>query len=57
MAPSLASLDPRAAPTAQENPWPRLPVVMSMPVVRSMSQWLGRLVPPWFNVSSSALSK
>ena len=36
---------PSAMPTAQLKPCPREPVVMSMPGVRFMSQWLGRSVP------------
>ena len=44
-------------PIAQEKPCPKEPVVISIPGVRFISQWLGKLVPDWFNVSSQLLSK
>ena len=44
-------------PTAELVPCPSEPVVMSMPGVRFMSQWLGRLVPGLLSVSNSSFGK
>ena len=48
---------PSAMPTAQLKPCPREPVVMSMPGVRFMSQWLGRSVPGRLSVCSFSRGK